>query len=218
MRSFFLTLSVLFFVASCGNAPKNKIEGTVSQAVASTSGEELTVDQAASSIKWTGSKPGGGHHGTIALKEGQLAINGTEVASGTFVISMDSIVDEDLTDKSLNDMLVNHLKSVDFFDVQKYPVSTFKITKVEALPVPNDSVTHNVSGNLTMKDVEKNITFGAKITKDGDVYKAVSVPFSIDRTQWNVQYGSKTVFANLKDKIIDDYIGLQITIVAKVQK
>ena len=66
-----------------------------------------------------------------------------------------------------------------------------------------------------MKDIEKNITFGAKITKDGDIYKAVTVPFTIDRTQWKVEYGSKTIFADLKDKIIQDEIELQITIVAR---
>ncbi|MDL2215439.1 YceI family protein, partial [Dysgonomonas sp. OttesenSCG-928-M03] len=82
----------------------------------------------------------------------------------------------------------------------------------------NDSITHLISGNLKMKDVEKNITFGVKITKDADTYKAITVPFTIDRTQWNVQYGSKTIFANLKDKIIDDNIELQITIVAKAAK
>lgn len=69
-----------------------------------------------------------------------------------------------------------------------------------------------------MKDVDKNITFGAKITKEGDVYKAVTVPFTIDRTQWNVKYGSKSLFAELKDNIVNDNIELQITIVAKATK
>ena len=59
---------------------------------------------------------------------------------------------------------------------------------------------------------------GAKITKEGDAYKAVTVPFTIDRTQWNVQYGSKSIFADLKDKFIDDNIELQITIIAKAAK
>lgn len=215
MKSYLLTLSVLLFFVSCGNAPKNKIEGTDSQEVAEGKGQELVVDTQASVISWKGTKPGGAHTGTISLKAGSLAINGTEVASGSFVIDMNSIVDKDLTDRSMNEMLVNHLKSADFFDVAKYPESTFAITKVEALPTANDSVTHWVSGNLKMKDVDKNITFGAKITKENNVYKAVTVPFTIDRTQWNVQYGSKSIFADLKDKIIDDNIELQITVVAK---
>lgn len=217
MKSYLLALSILLFAASCSNSPKNKIEGTDSQAVAEGSGEQLVVDTQASSIHWIGTKPGGSHHGTIAIKEGNLAINGTEVASGSFTIDMNAIVNEDLTDQKMNEMLINHLKSADFFEVEKYPTSSFAITKVEAIP-SNDSITHRISGNLKMKDVEKNITFDAKITKEGDAYKAVTVPFTIDRTQWNVQYGSKSIFADLKDKFIDDNIELQITIIAKAAK
>lgn len=217
MKTYLLALSVLLFAVSCGNNPKNKIEGTDSQAVAVGAGENLTVDTQASSIKWVGSKPGGDHHGTIGIKEGNLTINGESVASGAFIIDMNSIKNEDLTDGKMNDMLVNHLKSVDFFDVATYPESSFAITKVEPVSA-NDSISHMISGNLRMKDVEKNITFGAKITKEGDTYKAVTVPFTIDRTQWNVKYGSKSLFAELKDNIVNDNIELQITIVAKATK
>lgn len=217
MKAYLLALSIVLFAASCSNSPKNKIEGTDSKAIADGSGEQLVVDTQASSIHWVGTKPGGSHHGTIAIKDGSVAINGTEVASGSFNIDMNAIVDEDLTDQKMNEMLVTHLKSADFFDVEKYPASSFAITKVEAV-TGNDSITHRISGNLKMKDVEKNITFDAKITKEGEAYKAVTVPFTIDRTQWNVQYGSKSIFADLKDKFIDDNIELQITIIAKAAK
>ncbi len=217
MKSYLLVLSIVLFAASCSNSPKNKIEGTDSQAIADGSGEQLVVDTQASSIHWVGTKPGGSHHGTIGIKEGSLAINGTDVASGSFIIDMNAIVDEDLTDQKMNEMLVTHLKSADFFDVEKYPTSSFAITKVEAV-AGNDSITHRISGNLKMKDVDKNITFDAKITKEGDAYKAVTIPFTINRTQWNVQYGSKSIFADLKDKFIDDNIELQITIIAKAAK
>ncbi|MDH6307738.1 polyisoprenoid-binding protein YceI [Dysgonomonas sp. PFB1-18] len=215
MKKYLIALSVLVFAVSCNNAAKNKVEGTDAQAAASGAGEELVVDTQASSIQWKGSKVGGSHNGTIALKAGTLAINGETVASGSFEIDMNAIVDEDLTQKDMNDMLVNHLKSADFFDVATYPSSTFTVTKVEAAATPTDSVNYMVSGNLKLKDVEKNITFGAKITKEGDTYKAVTVPFTIDRTQWNVKYGSKTLFADLKENIVNDNIELQITIVAK---
>lgn len=218
MKKYLLALSALVLAVSCNNAAKNKVEGTDAQAAASGTGVELTVDPSASSIHWLGSKVGGSHHGTIALKEGSLAINGEEVASGSFTVDMNAIVDEDLTDGKMNEMLVNHLKSEDFFDVAKYPTSTFTITKVEKAATPNDSVNYTISGNLKLKDVEKNITFGAKVTKENDVYKAVTVPFTIDRTQWNVKYGSKTLFANLKENVVNDNIELQITIVAKPAK
>lgn len=215
MKKYLFALSVLFFAVSCNTTVKNKVEGTDAQEAASGTGVELTVDTQASSIHWKGSKIGGSHHGTIGLKSGSLAIDGVEVVSGSFTIDMNAIVDEDLTQKDMNDMLVNHLKSEDFFDVAKYPESTFTITKIEAASNATDSITHNVSGNLKLKDVEKNITFGAKITKEGSTYTAVTVPFTIDRTQWNVKYGSKTLFADLKENIVNDNIELQITVVAK---
>lgn len=218
MKKYLLAIATLVFVVSCGgNATKNKVEGTDAKTAATGTGEELVVDTVASSIHWIGSKIGGSHHGTIGIKSGHLAINGQELASGAFIIDMNKIVDIDLTDKKMNDMLVTHLKSEDFFDVAKYPESTFTLTKIEAASNASDSVTHMVSGNLKMKDVEKNITFGAKITKEGEEYKAVTVPFTIDRTQWNVKYGSKSFFSDLKDNVINDNIELQITIVAKAK-
>lgn len=213
---YFVALAVSVLAVSCSNNAKNKIDATDSQTVATAQGEQLAVDVQASSINWKGFKPGSSHHGTIDIKDGNITVGADQSASGSFIIDMNSIVDADLTDQSMNEMLVNHLKSADFFDVATYPESEFSITKIE--PATNDTITHLISGNLKMKGIEKNITFGAKITKEGDVYKAVTVPFTIDRTQWKVEYGSKTIFADLKDKIIDDNIELQINIVAKAAK
>lgn len=114
----------------------------------------------------------------------------------------------------MNKMLVDHLKSADFFDVATHPEAKFEITSSEAV-AGNDSINYKISGNLTLKGVDKNVTFGAKVTKDGEVYTAVSEKFAIDRTQWGVNYGSKSVFADLKDKIVSDNIELKIKIVAK---
>lgn len=218
MKTYLLAIAIVLFAVSCNTTTKNKVEGTDAQAAASGTGEQLTVIVPSSSIQWKGSKVGGEHVGTIALKSGSLAINGEEVASGSFIIDMNSIVDKDLPTQVLKDQLTDHLKSGDFFDVVTYPESTFTITKVEKAANATDSINYNVSGNLKMKDVEKNITFGAKVTKEGDVYKAVTVPFTIDRTQWNVKYGSKTLFDDLKENIVNDNIELQITIVAKATK
>lgn len=217
MKTYLLTAAILLFAVSCNTTTKNKVEGTDAQTAAATAGEQLTVDAAASSIHWKGTKVAGEHVGTIALKSGELTVNG-ETASGKFVIDMNTITDEDLPTQVLKDQLTNHLKSDAFFDVATYPETTFTITKVEKAANATDSVNYNISGNLKLKDVEKNITFGAKITKEDNIYKAVTVPFSIDRTQWNVKYGSKTLFADLKENIVNDNIEFQITIVAKAAK
>ncbi len=215
MKRMLFLLAIVVSIASCNKVAKNKVEGSEAKAAAAGTGELLLVDTTQSVINWLGSKVGGTHNGTLQLSKGALNINGEEVSAGSFIIDMNTIVDLDLTDKSYNEMLVGHLKSVDFFDVAQYPTSVFTITSIERASV--DSITHLVSGNLKLKDVEKNITFGANITKEGDVYQAITVPFTIDRTQWNVQYGSKTLFANLKENIVDDNIELQIKIFARAK-
>lgn len=216
MKKYLFVIGLLIFAVSCGKKANNKLESGDVQTTASISGEQLVVDTTMSVVHWKGTKIGGEHVGTLKLKSGELIVNGNE-ASGSFVVDMNTIVDKDLTDKAMNDMLVGHLKSKDFFDVATYPESSFAITKIEEVPNGKDSVSHMISGNLKLKDVERNITFSAKISKDGDLYKAETLPFTIDRTQWNVKFGSKTLFPDLKDKIVDDNIELQITIVAKAK-
>lgn len=217
MKKYFYlaTISIGLFITACGNQGQNKIQATDSQEKAVVEGENLTVDTSSSVINWKGFKPGGSHYGTIALKDGTITTGANDSVAGSFVIDMNSIVVQDITDAGSNKQLVDHLKSADFFDVAVYPTSQFVITKVEPVNNTNDSITHIFSGNLKMKDADKNISFGAKVTKDGKVYTAKSVPFTIDRTQWNVKYGSKSLFDNLKDNFINDEIELQITIVAK---
>ena len=209
-----VAVALIAVATSCGNKAKNQVDGTEAQTVADGKGVVLTVDTVASVIEWEGSKVGGTHHGTLALKSGEITVNDSTLEAGSFVINMNSIVDLDQTVAAMNLMLVNHLKSADFFDVEKYPEATFAVTSSEPV-VGADSINYKISGNLTLRGVDKNVTFGAKVTKDGNTYTAVSEKFTIDRTQWGVNFGSKSVFANLKDKIVSDNIELKITIVAK---
>lgn len=215
MRVLYLCVAVIAFVlASCSGGAKNQTGSSDAQTVATGEGKTLVVDSLQSSVHWTGFKVGGSHHGTLAIKSGEVVVKDSTLVSGSFVIDMTKIVNLDLTDKSMNDMLVNHLKSADFFDVEKYPAGKFEITSSKNF-YRNDSLFTTISGNLTLKDVEKNITFDASIIRDGETLIAKTVPFSINRTQWGVNYGSKSIFADLKDKIINDEMEVQITIVVK---
>ena len=214
MKTILTSVAILLFMVSCGNTAKNKIDSIEAQTVSEGAGDSLVVNVATSVIDWEGSKSiGGGHDGTISLKSGNLTIKGENLVAGHFVIDMKSIKNEDLTTEALNKQLVGHLESKDFFDVESYPEAVFSITQAEAV-TGNDSINYTLSGNLKMKDVEKNITFGAKITKEGNVYKATTVPFSIDRTQWGIVYSSESVMGKLKDGAINDDITLQIKIEA----
>ncbi len=163
-----------------------------------------------SMIEWTGFKPTGSHNGTIAIKSGKININDGVIESGRFVIDMNSIVNTDMpAEDEGNGKLVGHLKSGDFFDVETYPVAQFEVTGTETA----DGKTM-LSGNLTLKDATNNISFPVTTeTKDG-IVTLTSETFTIDRSKWNVKYGSKSFFDNLGDKFINDDMELKITLVA----
>ncbi len=202
------------FAVACGGPQGEKAQTGDAQEVTATEGDvTMNVDVAASKVEWTGAKPTGQHHGTIAISEGSLMLTDGNIVGGKFTIDMKSIVDLDLTSAEDNGKLVGHLKSPDFFDAEKYPTAVFVITSVAALS-GNAEATHTITGNLTMKDATKSVTFPAKVTLEGNTLTASTPDFVIDRTQWNVQYGSKTIFNDLKDKFINDEIGLKISLSA----
>lgn len=201
-------------VAACGGPQGDKAKTGEAQEVSATTGDvSMKIDNAASTIDWTGAKPTGKHNGTIGISEGNLMLTDGNIVGGKFTIDMNSIVNLDLTSAEDNGKLVGHLKSPDFFDAAKYPTAVFEITSSEAVS-GNANATHNITGNLTMKDVTKSITFPVNVVIDGNQLKANTPEFLIDRTQWNVQYGSKTIFDNLKDKFINDEIALKISLSA----
>ncbi|MFV8279972.1 YceI family protein, partial [Christiangramia marina] len=176
---------------------------------------EYKVDTTASTIEWQGSKPTGNHTGTIAVKEGTFMATDSTIQSGTFVIDMQSIEVTDLEGEEKSNLEAHLMGTVegkegDFFNVQEYPEATFEVTGIT-----EEEGTTMLQGNLTMKEVTKNISFPVTISKNNDTYTISSKDFSIDRTKWNVNYGSKSVFEGLGDKFINDEIQLTINLEAK---
>jgi len=165
------------------------------------------VDTAKSTVNWTGKKVTGEHHGTILIKEGNLVVEKGKVTGGKIVMDMNSIVDKDLTDPAWNAKLIGHLKSDVFFDVAAHPTSELVLTKVEG----NESK-YTFSGNLTIKGITNPVTFNATASKDGKdmVYKGT---LTIDRTKYNMKFGSKSFFENLGDKVIYDDFTLDFNLV-----
>ncbi len=174
------------------------------------------VDVVESRIEWKGFKPTGTHNGTIKIEKGVINTNQENVImSGNFVIDMTSIDSHDLQgEKKLN--LESHLKGTvegkegDFFNVNEFPDATFEITNLEAVENGN----YNLSGNLTLKGVKNNITIPVKTLMESNSLVLTSAPFTIDRTKWGVNYGSKSVFDNLGDAFINDEIELNIMVKA----
>ncbi|MGY8939497.1 MAG: YceI family protein, partial [Flavobacteriales bacterium] len=146
---------------------------------------------------------------TILLKEGSLNVVEGKLLGGSFVIEMATMKNLDLDAKS-GAKLVGHLSAPDFFDVATYATAKFVITKVEETD-NNLSVT----GNLTVKDITKSITIPAMLVTDGNVTTFKSEKFNVDRTDFNIKYGSKKFFDNLKDKFIEDMIEFSFSVSTK---
>ena len=173
---------------------------------------ERTVYQAdteATTLKWKGYKVTGEHEGTVKLKEGFLVYEDGQLAGGEFVIDMTTIEDTDLQGQ-WKAKLENHLKSDDFFGVEKYPVSKFVITRA----VPQGPGKYKIIGNLTIKGITKEIRFVADVQKNGDSVVA-DARITIDRAEFDVRYGSGSFFDNLGDKTIYDEFDLWVHLVTR---
>ncbi|APY09948.1 lipid-binding protein [Seonamhaeicola sp. S2-3] len=172
--------------------------------------EKYTANVAESSIEWTGFKPTGKHNGTISITEGAFDVADNKIVGGSFKIDMNSIVVLDIpAEEKGNAKLTGHLKSADFFDTETYPNASFEITGLEEA----DGKTM-LSGNLTLKDATNNVTFPVSISNENGTLSLTSETFTIDRSKWNVKYGSKSFFDDLGDKFINDDIELKISVKA----
>ncbi|MDA9555206.1 YceI family protein, partial [Pelobium sp.] len=152
----------------------------------------------------------GQHTGELKIASGTLNANGKTLAGGTFAMDMTSISCTDL-DASNGAKLLGHLKSDDFFSVQKNPTSKFVINKITA----NGAENVVISGDLTIKGITNSISFPATVKQKGNVLVAVANGVKIDRTKFDIKYGSKSFIAGIGDKAIDDEFELNINLVAK---
>jgi polyisoprenoid-binding protein YceI len=168
--------------------------------------QDVTVNTSKSELKWTGKKVTGEHWGFIKLKDATLIIEGDKISSGEFNIDMNSINCKDLEDAEWNGKLVGHLKSDDFFSVDNFPVAILTITESTSFI---DGVAE-VKGNLTIKGISHPTSF--KVEKSDTAYTAT---VTIDRTKYNVKYGSGKFFDNLGDNMIYDEFTLDVKIVTE---
>lgn len=209
--------AALFALAACNNAPKgDKATITDKKEASDASGQTYVLDTAASKVRFTGHGVGHNHTGTFKLSGGTVAVAGNQVTGGDFTINIKSMELDDKGDM-IDKKLKPHLMSGDFFDAEKFGTARFEITKVE--PYKSDGkdtsivqgANFSISGNLTLKNTTKNITFPAKIDLDDNTLKAQG-NFDIDRRQWQMNYGNDKT---LGDKFISETVNIQLDLQAK---
>jgi polyisoprenoid-binding protein YceI len=174
--------------------------------------ETLAVDAKASTFKWHAKKVTGEHNGTVNFSGGSVVVENGAIKSGNVEVDMTTIDNLDMQGE-YKDKLIGHLKSDDFFSVEKNPKSTLVIKKTEAIKGSKTAENYNVTADLTIKGITKEITFPAIIVvKKGSV--VANADFNIDRTKWDIRYGSKSFIEGIGDKAIDDNFNVKVRLVA----
>lgn len=158
-------------------------------------GDTLKNDLSRSRVFWKGTKMRGAgmHSGEVGLEKGYFILNNNEIVGGKFIVDMNTIRVTDIppTDPIPIKNLTEHLKSADFFDVEKYPYSDFEILTVK--PLSGDSL--EISGHLTIKDISRSIQIAALKNN-----QSFTTTFLIDRFQWNIAYEGSLADRTLVDR------------------
>jgi polyisoprenoid-binding protein YceI len=173
----------------------------------------LNVDPAKSVMTWTAKKVGGQHTGNVKVAKGSLDVKANKLTGGTFTMDMTSITVTDITNEGMNAKLTGHLKSDDFFSVEKNPLSTFKITKVQQIAnAKAGEANYTITGDLTIKGITHPITFPARVNLTGNSAQA-SARFDVDRTKYDIKYRA-AIIGTAVDKIIEDTFTIDLKLVA----
>lgn len=176
-----------------------KIAAALALALFSLSAHAQTykLDAKTSKATWAGRKLAFTHHGELMFKNGSFKVEKGMLTSGEAVIDMTTLKNLD-QEGEMNTKLVTHLKSDDFFAVEKHPTSTLKITKVEP-----QGDKYLVSGDLTIKGITKPVSFPAEIKVEGNKLAAKG-EMKVDRTAYDIRFHSLKFFADIGDKVIYD--------------
>ena len=152
------------------------------------------VNTKTSKVTWKAYKVTGSHTGTVTLNAGNLIFDENKLTGGEFEVDMTSLISTDL-EGEYKGKLEGHLKSDDFFGVDKFPTSSLVFTEVTA----SGKNSYKVTGDLTIKGITKSVSL------DVSIYGSkATATMKVDRAQYDVRYGSGSFFENLGDKTIYD--------------
>lgn len=209
MRKFLILAIIVIVVAVVGYFIANNLEENTQEVSVINNNDNymqaesgtFVINQEKSIITWAASKIiGNGHVGTINIKNGEAEIENGNIKKASLTIDMDSIKDEDN-----NEALIKHLKSDDFFSVASFPESTFVLSSV---------VNGEIVGDLTIKGITNEIKVPGEIKEENGEY-VIESDLIIDRTLWDIRFGSGKFFTDLGDKAIKDGISLKVRLVVE---
>jgi polyisoprenoid-binding protein YceI len=175
------------------------------------------VNAAQSIIRWTGRNALNFHSGTVGLAAGEIRLRDSELASASFTIDMRTIACEDLVDTALNRMLIAHLHSGDFFDVEQHPTAEFVGCTAERLGTATDGTpNYHLRGTFTLRGISHPLEFPAVIAAAEDGQRITGQgQLEIDRTKYGSLYGSGRFFSFLGKHLVNDHVHLHVKIQAE---
>jgi polyisoprenoid-binding protein YceI/rhodanese-related sulfurtransferase len=166
-------------------------------------------------IWWTGRNANGKHYGTLRLSKGEIRVSRGAI-DGAFEIDMTSIKNKDLEGDPLQPVLISHLTSDDFFFVKLFPKASFILAAAKPVESPTlSSPNFQVEGTLELRGVKADIRFPATVNRREDGSVSIEAHFDIDRTRWNVLYGSSRFFEHLGMHLVYDLITMELRIFAR---
>jgi polyisoprenoid-binding protein YceI len=174
----------------------------VAAASVSVNAQTKKIDVKASTIKWVGKKVTGEHSGTVNFKDGAVVLKGKKLVGGSFTVDMTSLTSTDLTGE-YQGKLNGHLKADDFFGTDKFPTAKLVIKTIGA----KSKDVYTATADLTIKGITKPVTFD--IAVDGNT---ATTAFKVDRTKYDIKYGSGSFFEGLGDKTINDEFELTVAL------
>jgi polyisoprenoid-binding protein YceI len=176
------------------------------------------ADTEQSLIRWTGRNLFNHHSGTVRLAEGEITLRDNALVAARFRIAMDSIACEDISDSAINQMLIAHLHSDDFFDVAHHPVAEFIAESITPLATCTDGTpNHLLLGQFTLRGITREIEFPILVATADDQRLTAQGVLDLDRTQFGSVYGSGRLFRFLGKHIVNDHIHLHIKLHADLQ-
>lgn len=219
MKKAFLILAVASVATITSCEKKQAVEAQEAVEVKDNSqGEEThlyTVNTANSNVEWRAFKfyesenKEAGHNGFFKFKDGEIVLENGNLINGKFTIDATSLESTDLNDDpDSKAKLDGHLKSEDFLDVQKYPEATFVITSAKSIEGDYNT---EISGNLKLRELEKNITIKANVNVEGNQLKLDSEEFSINRKDFGINFEGK------EGVLIRDNVSLKVNIQADLE-
>lgn len=190
------------------------VEGDQAGAVTLIADGNYGLDLDQSCVFWTGRNLAKVHRGTVHFSAGTLEIHQGNLTRGYITVDMTSLVCEDINDKMMNMMLLTHLSSDDFFAVDEFPTAEFEWDDAEHLDVLPGQPNVLLRGHMTIRGHQEPLEIQGVHGFNADGQCVVQSHFDLDRTRWNVQYGSGKIFESLAMHLVNDHISIGLRLVA----